>query len=154
MSDPSTPFQAANFSPDKTKFLIIMVDQQRYPVVYESPELTSWRKTYLKAYETLRANGLEFETIMPEAQPAPKPATLYTGQYPSLHGVSQTNGVAIGLDPDMFWLDPIPSLAIETISGLPGIGLIERQWHASNGDITVPGTHNGFLFYNPLMVNQ
>ena len=96
MSDPSTPFQAANpFTRTKPNFLIIMVDQQRYPVVYESPELTSWRKTYLKVYETLRANGLEFENHYAGSTAcAPSRATLYTGQYPSLHGVSQTNGVA------------------------------------------------------------
>ncbi|GGE28033.1 hypothetical protein GCM10011391_03170 [Pullulanibacillus camelliae] len=31
--------------------------------------------------------------------------TLFTGQYPSLHGVTQTTGAAKGaFDPDVYWL--------------------------------------------------
>lgn len=31
----------------KPNFLFIMVDQQRYPVVYENEELKAWSKKYL-----------------------------------------------------------------------------------------------------------
>ena len=76
-------------------FLFIMVDQERYPVVYETPELKKWRKRYLKAYERLRNRGLEFKNHYAGSTACvPSRATLYTGQYPSLHGVSQTDGVA------------------------------------------------------------
>jgi arylsulfatase A-like enzyme len=38
---------------------------------------------------------------------APSRASFFTGQYPSLHGVSQTDGVAKNaIEPDVFWLDP------------------------------------------------
>jgi len=37
----------------------------------------------------------------------PGRASLYTGHYPSLHGVTQTTGAAKeSFDPDIFWLDP------------------------------------------------
>lgn len=73
----------------KPNFLIIMVDQQRFPTKYESPELQSWRKTYLKAYESLKQHGLEFiNHYAASTACAPSRTTLYTGQYPSLHGVS------------------------------------------------------------------
>jgi arylsulfatase A-like enzyme len=36
----------------------------------------------------------------------PSHAPLLTGQYPSLHGASQTGGAAKGAaDPEQFWLD-------------------------------------------------
>jgi len=136
----------------KPNFLIIMVDQQRFPTKYESPELQSWRKTYLKAYESLKQHGLEFiNHYAASTACAPSRTTLYTGQYPSLHGVSQTDGVAkSAFDPDMFWLDP---------HTVPTIGDYFRQagyqtywkgkWHASNASIPIPGTHNSFLTYNP-----
>jgi len=146
------PHMANPFAGARPNFLIIMVDQQRYPVVYESPELTSWRKTYLKAYETLKAGGLEFKNHYTGSTAcAPSRATLYTGQYPSLHGVSQTNGVAkSAYDPDMFWLDPHTVPTIGDYFRPAGYRTFWKgKWHASNADITVPGTHNPFLSYNP-----
>jgi choline-sulfatase len=39
---------------------------------------------------------------------------LYTGHYPSLHGVTQTTGAAKeSFDPDIFWLD---------LNGVPTMG--------------------------------
>lgn len=153
MSDTSTQSRTASpFAGIKPNFLIIMVDQQRYPVVYESPELTSWRKTYLKAYETLRAKGLEFKNHYAGSTACvPSRATLYTGQYPSLHGVSQTDGVAkSAYDPDMFWLDPHTVPTIGDYFRLAGYQTFWKgKWHASAADITVPGTHNAFLSYDP-----
>ncbi|WP_158211652.1 hypothetical protein [Alkalihalobacterium alkalinitrilicum] len=37
-----------------------MVDQERFPSVYETKELTEWRKEHLVTQELLRENGLEF----------------------------------------------------------------------------------------------
>ncbi|WP_368667205.1 MULTISPECIES: hypothetical protein [Myxococcus] len=44
---------------------------------------------------------------------APSRTTLYTGQCPSFHGVSQTLGIGkSSFDPDMYWLAPntVPTL--------------------------------------------
>src|SRR5690242_16539237 len=79
----------------KPNFLIIMVDQERYPPVYETPEIKTWRKKYLKTQELLRKNCVEFRRHYTGSSAcSPSRATIFTGQYPSLHGVSQTTGIA------------------------------------------------------------
>jgi choline-sulfatase len=81
----------------------------------------------------------------------PGRATLYTGHYPSLHGVTQTTGAAKeSFDPDVFWLDP---------NGVPTMGDYFRaagyatfwkgKWHASDADMLVPGTHSQLTSYDP-----
>ena len=48
--------------PNKSRpnFLIIMVDEERYPPVYETPEITAWRQENLPAHELLRRHSIEF----------------------------------------------------------------------------------------------
>lgn len=83
---------------------------------------------------------------------APSRATLYTGQYPSLHGVTQTTGVAKGaFDPDVFWLDPntVPTLG-DYFRSVGYQTFWKGKWHASDEDILVPGTHDALLSYHPI----
>jgi arylsulfatase A-like enzyme len=91
-----------------------MTDQQRYPPPYESDELAEFRRTHLAGVERLRANGVSFRHHYPMAAAcAPSRASLLTGHYPSLHGVTQTDGIAKTADSDdMFWLAPdtVPTL--------------------------------------------
>ena len=89
-------------------FLVVIVDEQRFPPPYESATLTSWRTSNLLAQSQLRANGMEFRNhhIMASAC-APSRTSFLTGQYPSLHGVTQTSGIAkSALEEDLYWLDP------------------------------------------------
>lgn len=136
----------------KPNFLIIMVDQQRYPVIYENEELKAWSGKYLKAQEALKSRGLEFKNHYAGSTACcPSRATLYTGQYPSLHGVTQTDGAAKeAYDPDMFWLNPDAVPTIGDYFRTAGYQTYwQGKWHASAADILVPGTHNPFLSYNP-----
>lgn len=135
----------------KPNFLILMVDQERYPSVYETAEIKKWRKEYLVTQELLKENGVEFQRHYAGSTAcSPSRATLYTGQYPSLHGVTQTSGAAKGAyDPDMFWLDP---------NAVPTFGHYFRsagyrtfwkgKWHASEEDILIPGTKNAYSSYS------
>ena len=94
--------------------LVILTDQQRYPPPYESDELAAYRREHLPGVERLRQNGVSFRHHYPMAAAcAPSRASLLTGQYPSLHGVTQTDGIAKSADgDDMFWLAPdtVPTL--------------------------------------------
>ncbi|NRF95340.1 sulfatase-like hydrolase/transferase [Paenibacillus frigoriresistens] len=137
---------------NKPNFLLIVVDEERYPPLYESPEIRAWRLTNLPAHERLRANSVELHRhYIGSAACCPSRATMFTGHYPSLHGVSQTNGIAkSAFDSDMFWLPP---------NTVPTMGNYFREagyqtyykgkWHISYEDILVPGTKDDMPSYNP-----
>jgi arylsulfatase A-like enzyme len=84
-----------------------MVDEERYPPCYETDAVNLFRKKNLKAQEAMRQQGIEFHRHYAAATAcSPSRASFFTGQYPSLHGVTQTPGAAKGpFDPDVFWLD-------------------------------------------------
>ncbi len=136
----------------KPNILVLMVDQERYPSVYETSELEKWRKENLVTQNLLRKNGMEFSNHYAGSTAcSPSRATIYTGQYPSLHGVTQTTGVAKGpFDPDVFWLDPNTVPTIGDYFRTAGYQTYWKgKWHASDEDILIPGTHHAFPSYDP-----
>jgi arylsulfatase A-like enzyme len=126
--------------------LLIMTDEERYPPPYETPEVTAFRRTQLTSRERLRDGGVELHRHYAGSTACvPSRATLFTGQYPSLHGVSQTDGVAKRPDdPGMRWLDPdeVPTLGDWFRAG--GYQTHYRgKWHINHADLPMPGTHEG-----------
>ena len=91
-----------------------MCDENRFPPVYESQDTKDYRSTFLQTQNLLRANGVDFQRhYAASVACSPSRASIYTGQYPSLHGTTQTTGAAKeAFDPDVFWLDPnsVPTL--------------------------------------------
>ncbi|AST91036.1 arylsulfatase [Sutcliffiella cohnii] len=140
-----------NTNSKRPNILILMVDEQRFPSIYETARLKRWCKENLVTQELLKKNGMEFVNHYAGSTAcSPSRTTLYTGQYPSLHGVTQTTGAAKGsFDPDVFWLDP---------NSVPTMGHYFRaagyetfwkgKWHASDEDILIPGTHNAYASYS------
>lgn len=132
--------------------LILMCDEMRYPPFYETDEARAFRRRYLKTQDALRAHGMEFHRhYAASVACVPSRTSIYTGHYPSLHGVTQTTGAAKeSFDPDVFWL---------TSNSVPTIGHYFRaagyttfwkgKWHASDADLTIPGTHSQLLSYDP-----
>jgi arylsulfatase A-like enzyme len=123
--------------------LVILTDQQRYAPPYESGELAEYRRTHLPGVERLRQDGVSFRHHYPMAAAcAPSRASLLTGQYPSLHGVTQTDGIAKSADgADMFWLAPdsVPTLGDWFRAG--GYRTYYKgKWHASHAHL---GASNG-----------
>ena len=138
------------FGKKKPNFLILMVDQERYPSVYEKEDLKKWRKENLVCQDLLKQNGFEFtKHYAGSTACCPSRTTFYTGQYPSLHGVSQTSGAAkSSFDSDMFWLDPNTVPTFGDYFRTAGYRTFWKgKWHASDEDIIIPGTTNGLASY-------
>jgi arylsulfatase A-like enzyme len=128
--------------------LLIMTDEERYPPPYETDAVRAFRRDQLPARESLRDGGLEFHRHYAGSTACvPSRATLFTGQYPSLHGVSQTDGTTKkNADPEMLWLDPdsVPTLGDWFRAG--GYRTHYRgKWHVSDAALSVPGTHEGLM---------
>ncbi len=123
---------------DRPNVLLILTDQQRSAPDYESDELREFRRAKCAGQERLRADGIEFRShYVMAAACAPSRASLLTGQYPSLHGVTQTDGVAKSADGgEMFWLAPdsVPTLGDWFRAG--GYRTYYKgKWHLSHAHI-------------------
>ncbi len=128
--------------------LVIMTDEERYPPPYEAEALAGFRRDQLGARQSLREGGLEFHRHYAGSTAClPSRTTLFTGQYPSLHGGRQTDGVAKrSNDPAMTRLDPnsVPTLGDWFRAG--GYQTHYRgKWHVSHADLLIPGTHEGLM---------
>jgi len=128
--------------------LLIMTDEERYPPPYESDAVAAFRRAQMSGRQRLREGGVEFHRHYAGSTACvPSRATLFTGQYPSLHGVSQTDGIAKQVtDPAMPWLDPdeIPTLGDWFRAG--GYQTHYRgKWHVSHANLSIPGGHVGLM---------
>ncbi len=128
--------------------LLIMTDEERYPPPYEDAAVGKFRREQLGARDSIRESGLEFHRHYAGSTACvPSRATLFTGQYPSLHGVSKTDGIAKqNTDPAMGWLDPdeVPTLGDWFRAG--GYQTHYRgKWHISHADLAIPGGHEGLM---------
>lgn len=138
---------------ERPNFLVILVDEERYAPIYEHPEIREWRRQNLVTQQLLKCHSLEFHRhYIGTTACCPSRATLFTGHYPSLHGVSQTVGIAKeSFDSNMFWLDR---------NTVPTMGDYFREagyqthyigkWHISNEDIIIPGTRGSLPSYHPV----
>ena len=120
---------------DRPNVLVLLTDQLRYPPSYESKELADYRREHCPGQERLRANGVSFKYHYPMATAcAPSRASLLTGHYPSLHGVTQTDGLGKTAESDdMFWLAPdtVPTLGDWFRAGGYRT-FFKGKWHASH----------------------
>jgi arylsulfatase A-like enzyme len=144
--------EESSTSHNRPNFLIIIVDEERYPPPYEDAPIKKWRSKYLKAQNFLRQHGVEFNNHYAASTAcSPGRTSLYTGQYPSLHGVTQTDGGGeTAFAPTIFWLDPNSVPTIGDYLRTAGYETYWKgKWHATHSDIEVPGTHDSYLSYDP-----
>jgi arylsulfatase A-like enzyme len=143
--------QAASGKLRRPNILFILTDEERYPPPYETGALRQWRETQLPGRALIRKHGLELNRhYIASAACVPSRASLFTGQYPSLHGTSQTDGAAKGaFGPDMFWLDPntVPTLG-HYFRAAGYKTFYKGKWHASESDILIPGTKTPLASYD------
>lgn len=145
------PFRSRGKLRRRPNFLVILTDQYRFPTVYDSQALSDYRARHFTAERALREHALEFTNhYVMSAACAPSRASFFTGQYPSLHGVSQTDGVAkSAVEHDIFWLDPntVPTMGDYFRAG--GYETyFKGKWHASLADIDIPGTHSQLVSFD------
>ena len=136
----------------RPNFLILMCDEMRYPPPYETEAAQAFRRCYLRTQDALRRCGMEFHRhYAASVACVPSRASIYTGQYPSLHGTAQTTGAAKeSFDPDVFWLDPNSVPTIGDYFRAAGYETYWKgKWHASDADMLIPGTHSQFTSYDP-----
>ena len=90
----------------------------------------------------------------------PSRTSIFTGAYPSLHGVSQTSGGAKAVyEWDMQYLDPasVPTMGDDFRAG--GYRTYYKgKWHLSLPDIFIPGTTTAYTTYEsdgtPIPANE
>lgn len=114
---------------DRPNILLILVDELRAPRPYD-PTLR------FPAQERLRAQGLSLDYHYTAATAcAPSRTSLFTGHYPSLHGVSQTDGMAKRAA-DVTWLAPdtVPTLG-HYLSAAGYRTYYRGKWHISHADL-------------------
>jgi len=142
---PMAPFRPRGRLRRRPNFLIVMMDEQRHAPTYESERLKAWRLANLPTQNLIRRHGFEFNQhhIMSVAC-QPSRASVYTGQYPSLHGVSQTSGAAkSAIEQDLYWLDPTTVPTLGSWFRAAGYDTYWKgKWHISDADLYQPGTYN------------
>lgn len=135
----------------KPNILFLLVDEQRFPTVYESAALKEFRATHLPAQGRLAKAGVSFERhYVASVACVPSRTSLYTGHYPSLHGVANTDGAAKAAnDPDMHWLPPGSVPTIGHYLRHAGYRTIWKgKWHVTEADLKVPGTEQVITSYD------
>jgi arylsulfatase A-like enzyme len=132
----------------RPNILVIMTDEERYPPPYEDEAVARFRRDKFPARERLRSQSVAFHRHYAASTACmPSRASLFTGHYPSLHGVTSTDGLAKAAnDPGISWLDP---------DGVPTMGDWFRaagyrthyrgKWHISHADLIPAGSHRGLM---------
>ena len=128
---------------DRPDVIILMTDQERAAPPYESAELASWRSEKLAGARWFEDNGVSFRRHYTGSLACvPSRPTLFTGQYPDVHGVTQTNGLGkMEDDSRMRWLRPgeVPTLGHWFRAGGYDTQYIGK-WHMSHADLVDQST--------------
>ena len=123
--------------------IVIMTDQERAAPPYESDALQQWRDTTLTGRKWFADHGVSFERHYTGSLACvPSRPTLFTGQYPDLHGVTQTDGLGkLHDDSRLRWL---PEGEVPTLGNwFRAAGYdthYDGKWHISHADLTDPAT--------------
>ncbi|RAV17023.1 hydrolase [Mycolicibacterium sp. GF69] len=128
---------------DRPDIIIVMTDEERAVPPYEAPEVLAWRRDTLTGRRWFEEHGVSFaKHYTGSLACVPSRPTIFTGQYPDLHGVTQTDGIGkVYDDSRMRWLRPneVPTLG----NWFRAAGYdthYDGKWHISHADLTDPAT--------------
>lgn len=123
--------------------IVLMTDQERAAPPYESDDVAAWRQAELAGARWFTDHGVSFERHHTGSLACvPSRPTMFTGQYPDVHGVSQTNGLGkMEDDSRMRWLRPgeVPTLGHWFRAGGYDTHYIGK-WHMSHADLVDPAS--------------
>lgn len=124
---------------DRPDVIIVMTDEERAVPPYESDSVLAWRNRVLTGRKWFEDNGISFtHHYTGSLACVPSRPTIFTGQYPDLHGVTQTDGIGkTAEDSRMRWLRPgeVPTLG----NWFRAAGYdthYDGKWHISHADLT------------------
>lgn len=123
--------------------VIIMTDEERAVPPYESADVLAWRRCTLTGRRWFDDNGVSFTRHYTGSLACvPSRPTIFTGQYPDLHGVTQTDGLGKRYDDSRLrWLraGEVPTLG----NWFRAAGYdthYDGKWHISHADLDDPVT--------------
>jgi arylsulfatase A-like enzyme len=123
---------------DRPDIIILMTDEERAVPPYESPRVLAWRDRTLSGRKWFDEHGVSFQRHYTGSLACvPSRPTIFTGHYPDLHGVTQTDGLGkMSDDSRMRWLrqGEVPTLG----NWFRAAGYdthYHGKWHISHADL-------------------
>lgn len=128
---------------EQPDIVIIMTDEERAEPPYESADVKAWRHRTLTGRRWFDEHGVSFgRHYTGSLACVPSRPTIFTGQYPDLHGVTQTDGIGKRFDDSRLrWLraGEVPTLG----NWFRTAGYdthYDGKWHISHADLEDPAT--------------
>ncbi|MBU8813900.1 sulfatase-like hydrolase/transferase [Mycolicibacterium goodii] len=128
---------------DRPDIVILMTDEERAVPPYESSSVLAWRERVLTGRRWFDEHGVNFTRHYTGSLACvPSRPTMFTGQYPDLHGVTQTDGLGKRYDDSRLrWLrrGEVPTLG----NWFRAAGYdthYDGKWHISHADLEDPAT--------------
>lgn len=123
--------------------IVIVTDEERAVPPYEAPDVLAWRDRILSGRRWFEEHGVSFgRHYTGSLACVPSRPTIFTGHYPDLHGVTQTDGIGkTAGDSRMRWLrqGEVPTLG----NWFRAAGYdthYDGKWHISHADLIDPAT--------------
>ena len=123
---------------DRPDIVIVMTDEERAIPPYEDEAVLAWRERVLTGRRWFDEHGVSFTRHYTGSLACvPSRPTIFTGQYPDLHGVTQTDGIGKAYDDSrMRWLrrGEVPTLG----NWFRAAGYdthYDGKWHISHADL-------------------
>ncbi|QZT61638.1 sulfatase-like hydrolase/transferase [Mycolicibacterium austroafricanum] len=128
---------------ERPDIVVVMTDEERATPPYEPDTVRAWRTRTLGGRRWFDENGVSFlRHYTGSLACVPSRPTIFTGQYPDLHGVTQTDGLGKAHDDSRLrWLrrGEVPTLG----NWLRAAGYdthYDGKWHISHADLIDPET--------------
>lgn len=128
---------------ERPDIVILMTDEERATPPYESPEVLAWRDRTLTGRRWFDEHGVGFTRHYTGSLACvPSRPTIFTGQYPDLHGVTQTDGIGKRYDDSRLrWLRPGEVPTLGNWFRTAGYDThYDGKWHISHADLEDPAT--------------